>query len=70
MFGFFSFPCSIPSSGYKVNSNLICVDNQTWRYVVHFDKVNNSMRPWMSLLPPMLMVVSLLFNKINSNDTS
>jgi hypothetical protein len=53
-----------------VNSNLICVDNQTWRYVVHFDKVNNSMRPWMSLLPPMLMVVSLLFNKINSNDTS
>ncbi len=36
----FCFASLIPFDRYKVNSSLIHVDNQTWRYVVHFNKVN------------------------------
>jgi hypothetical protein len=37
----FCFASLIPFDGYKVNFSLIHVDNQTWRYVVHFNKVSN-----------------------------
>ncbi len=37
----FCFASLTPFNGYKVNSSLIHVDNQTWRYVVHFHTVSN-----------------------------
>jgi hypothetical protein len=37
----FCFASLTPFDGYNVNNSLIHVDNQTWRYVVHFNKVSN-----------------------------